>query len=68
MAARAPATRPNRAGARERQAISDSVFRNIDGAAIENYDCTDAAAWCDNTFESLSAPPLICQGNPAECP
>jgi hypothetical protein len=49
--------------------ITDTLFRDIDGAAIASVGCDDAVAgWCSNSFEALSAPELLCGSTATNCP
>ena len=51
--------------------ITNTLFRNIDGAGIASGSagCGDALpGWCNNGFEGLSAPELICGSTPTACP
>ncbi|HTV25491.1 MAG TPA: hypothetical protein VMG12_42640 [Polyangiaceae bacterium] len=48
--------------------ITDSVFRNIDGAAFQS-DCGDGfEGWCANTFENVSDGPIQCGNELTACP
>jgi hypothetical protein len=48
--------------------ISDSVFRNIEGAAFKSDCGDDISDWCANTFENVSEGPISCADELRECP
>jgi hypothetical protein len=48
--------------------ITDSVFRNIDGAAFQTGCGDDISGWCANTFENVSDGPIQCGNDLVACP
>jgi hypothetical protein len=49
--------------------ITDTVFRNISGSAFRTDCDEDVSAWCaTNTFEGLTADPILCGNEPTACP
>jgi hypothetical protein len=47
--------------------ITDSVFREIEGAAFQSASC-DIGGWCANTFENVSEGPIQCGDELVACP
>jgi hypothetical protein len=48
--------------------ITDTVFRNISGAAFQTSCSEDSGNWCANTFENVSDGPLQCDSDLIACP
>jgi hypothetical protein len=48
--------------------ITDTVFRNISGAAFRVPGCDDVSAWCANTFEGIAEGPILCGNEATACP